>query len=117
MKAGELRLLYVETEINNEGKIRFIDDDPADGGNSPSTRFEHYVQVSVHVMHLKAYLKIPLSSRPNMRFIVTDSSEWMLVHLRNGPNPEITYMSPIETLKCDHPFGKSFGSVKYRELQ
>ncbi|KAK0236555.1 hypothetical protein EDD85DRAFT_576953 [Armillaria nabsnona] len=98
LKAGELRLLYVETEIDNEGKIRFIDDDPV-------------VEATAQALALST-----MSNRPNMRFIVTDSSEWMLVHLRNGPNPEITYMSPIETLKCEYPFGKELGSVKYREL-
>ncbi|PBK87271.1 hypothetical protein ARMGADRAFT_462952 [Armillaria gallica] len=98
LKAGELRLLYVETEMNNEGKIRFIDDDPL-------------MEATAQALALST-----MSNRPNMRFIVTDSSEWMLAHLRNGPTPEMTYMSPIETLKCDHPFGKSFGSVKYREL-
>ncbi|KAK0431187.1 hypothetical protein EV421DRAFT_1912077 [Armillaria borealis] len=97
LKAGELRLLYVETEMDNEGRIRFIDDDPV-------------VEATAQALALST-----MSNRPNIRFIVTNSSEWMLAHLRNGPNPEITSMSSIETLKCDHPFKKSYGSVEYRE--
>ncbi|PBK70431.1 hypothetical protein ARMSODRAFT_955930 [Armillaria solidipes] len=97
LKAGELRLLYVETEMDNEGRIRFIDDDPV-------------VEATAQALALST-----MSNRPNIRFIVTNSSEWMLAHLRNGPNPEITSMSSIETLKCDHPFKKSCGSVELRE--
>ncbi|KAK0462907.1 uncharacterized protein EV420DRAFT_1521563 [Desarmillaria tabescens] len=97
LKVGELSLLYVETKIENTGSIRFLYNEPL-------------TEASAQALALST-----LSNRPNIRFIVTNSSNWMLAHLRNGPSPEIVYMPPNMILKSQHPFERSYGSVQERE--
>ncbi|KAK0236608.1 hypothetical protein EDD85DRAFT_580233 [Armillaria nabsnona] len=93
----EARLIFVETALDEDGCRRDLRDDPL-------------AEASAQALALSARFKLP-----NVRFIVTNSEDWVIAHLHNpldGGAPEVVSCCS-ETTK--NPYKLRYGSPLSRD--
>ncbi|SJL08731.1 uncharacterized protein ARMOST_12101 [Armillaria ostoyae] len=93
----EARLIFVETAIDEDGCRRDLRDDPL-------------AEASAQALALSARFKLP-----NVRFIVTNSEDWVIASLHNPPDGEAPEVVSYRWETCRNPFKLRYGSPLNRD--